>query len=130
MKYMIPLLLACFLFIACGAREDSELPSAVDLTPQAQQFVTKLSEGDYTGCVSEFDATMKSKLPEAKLEEVWKTIIDQVGAYEKQLDMRQTREGGYDVVYITCQFEKSKLDVKVVYNTDKEVTGLWFRPTK
>ena len=36
----------------------------------------------------------------------------------------------YDVVIVTCQFEKMALDVRVVFNADKQVTGLNFRPAK
>ncbi|MBN2620671.1 DUF3887 domain-containing protein [candidate division WOR-3 bacterium] len=119
----------CLLFcIACGVREQAEVIPSIDLTSRAQDFVTMLSQGDYIGCVATFDETMKTGLPEPKLQEAWNTIQIQVGNFEKQIGLRQTREAGYEVVYVTCQFEKGKIDVKVVYNGAEEVTGLWFRP--
>jgi hypothetical protein len=42
--------------------------------------------------------------------------------------VRQVKEQGYNVVYVTCTFEKSQLDIKVVYNDKQEVSGLWFLP--
>lgn len=118
------------LCIACGAREEGEVVSSVDLTSKAQVFVTMLSQGDYSRCVAAFDETMKAGLPEPKLQEAWTTIQSQAGNFQKQIGVRQTRESGYDVVYVTCQFEKGKVDVKVVYSKAEEVTGLWFRPAQ
>jgi hypothetical protein len=40
----------------------------------------------------------------------------------------QKKEQGYDVVLVTCAFEKAELDVKVVYNNEQQVSGLWFVP--
>jgi dienelactone hydrolase len=40
------------------------------------------------------------------------------------------RLGEYDGVLVTCQFEKTKLDVKVVFNRSGQVSGLFFVPTK
>ena len=129
-KLGIFILICGLLYIACGAREESEEPSAVDLTLPAKEFVTMLSQEDYGGCFDRFDQTMKDGLPEPKLKEAWYTILNQVGNFKKQTGVRQTKEGGYDVVYVTCQFERSKINVKVVFNAHKEVTGLWFRPTQ
>jgi hypothetical protein len=128
MRYEVILLMCGLLLIGCGAREEVELPSGVDLTPQAQEFVTFLSQGNYSECVARFDQTMKDGLPESKLNDAWNTIQDQAGPFQKQIGVRQTREGGYDVVYVTCQFERANIDVKVVYDTEQLVTGLWFRP--
>ncbi len=35
----------------------------------------------------------------------------------------------YDIAIVTCRFEKGQLDVKVVYDSQDKVTGLWFTPT-
>jgi hypothetical protein len=121
-------LICVLLLIGCGAREEEALPSGVDLTPQAIEFVTFLSEGNYSECIARFDQTMKDGLPESKLHEAWNTIQNQVGVFQKQIGVRQVREGGFDVVYVTCQFERGKIDVKVVYDSDNKVSGLWFRP--
>jgi hypothetical protein len=129
MKILCVVVIACSLVhIACGAREEVDELSAVDLTLPAKEFVNMLAQENYTGCVARFDQTMKDGLPEPKLKEAWQTILNQVGNFEKQIGARQTKESGYDVVYVTCQFERSKIDVKVVYNANREITGLWFRP--
>lgn len=129
-KVGIFIIVCGLLCIACGAREEVAETSTVDLTSPAKEFVTMLSQGDYGECISRFDQVMKNGLPEPKLKEAWNTILDQAGNFEKQIGVRQTKEGGYDVVYVTCQFEHGKIDVKVVYNADQKITGLWFRPAQ
>jgi dienelactone hydrolase len=37
--------------------------------------------------------------------------------------------GGYDVILVTCEFAHAKLDAKVVFNSQGEVTGLFFLPS-
>ena len=36
----------------------------------------------------------------------------------------------FDIVIVTCEFEKRMIDIKVVFNRKKEVTGLWFLPAQ
>jgi len=130
MKYGVVCVIYAMFFIVCGSRENTEVIPAIDFTSQGQDFVTMLSQENYGGCVAKFDQTMQNGLPEPKLQEAWNTIQTQVGNFQKQIGVRQTQESGFDVVYVTCQFEKGKIDVKVVYNDRQEVTGLWFRPAK
>jgi dienelactone hydrolase len=72
---------------------------------------------------------MQKALPTDKLESTWKTIMDQVGAVKKLLPVR-TESGKYDIVFLPCQFEKATLDIKIVFNADKKVTGFFLVPPK
>lgn len=100
------------------------------LVPAAQSFVDQLAIGDYATPFSRFDDTMKKAMPEAKLKETWQQLLSQAGAYQKQLGTRTTEaiQGGqaYRIVFVTCQFEKAIIDVRVVYNTQGQVSGLFF----
>ncbi len=96
----------------------------------AQSFVELLGKGDFAAAKDRFDATMKSALPEEKLREVWRSLEGQAGAFKKQTATRITKQLGYDVVLVTCQFEKAMLDVKVVFAADGLVAGLFFVPSQ
>lgn len=100
-----------------------------DLTNNGKQFVDLLVKEDFAGAVARFDATMTSAMPEPKLKETWQTLKTQVGPFQKQLGVRATKVSGYDVVLVTCQFEHTTLDAKVVFDTKGLVTGLFFVPT-
>ena len=55
--------------------------------------------------------------------------MKQFGPYQKQLKTRTKEQAGYHVALVTCQFERGVLDVKVVYDAQNRVTGLWLVPS-
>ena len=127
MRFVIALIVMFSVsFIAC----EKEQPVAVgpDFTAPAKEFVETLSRGDYASAFAKFDAAMKDAMPADQVKSAWGSLLTQVGAFDKVVGVKQAKEQGYDVVYVTCAFEKSQLDVKVVYNDKKEVSGLWFLP--
>lgn len=94
----------------------------------AEDFVSLLSKEDFTAAVKNFDAAVRAALPPVKLEQTWKSLLTQVGSFKSQLGMRTERVQGYDIVFVSCQFEESPLDVKVVFNGAKQIAGLFFVP--
>jgi len=78
--------------------------------------------------VAQYDATMKGALPEPKLREAWQTLLQQAGPFQKRLGTRQEAQAGYQIVFVTCQFERATLDIKVVFNAERQVAGLFFVP--
>jgi hypothetical protein len=100
-----------------------------EVTSTGKQFVELLSKEDFAGAAARFDDTMKTALPEPKLRETWQTLQAQAGPFQKQLGVRATKLGGYDVVLVTCQFERMALDTKVVFDTKGWVAGLFFVPS-
>jgi hypothetical protein len=72
---------------------------------------------------------MTKALPEARLRTTWQDTVKQFGPYQKQLRTRTKEQAGYHAVLVTCQFERATLDVKVVYDAQNRVTGLWLVPS-
>ncbi len=99
------------------------------LENMARDFVNLLVKEDFNKAVKNFDDTMKTALPAEKLKEAWNALPAQFGPFEKQLDARSEKVLSYDVIYITCKFQKDFCDVKVVYNNQKQISGLFFVPT-
>ena len=129
MKTYIMLMLALVLticFISCGEKKNG--PKVGDLTPLATGFVESLANEDFANAVKNFDNTMKGVMPEAKLQEAWQGLLAQSGSFKKQTGVRQTQEQGFNIVFVTCEFEKSTLNIKVVFNNTNEISGLWFVP--
>jgi pimeloyl-ACP methyl ester carboxylesterase len=98
------------------------------LSPIAREALTELTSGNLSKFFARFDETMKTALPEAKLQETYKAIMAQAGAFKSQGAIRQDKSGAYDIVLITCQFEKAVLDVRLVFNTQRQLSGLFFAP--
>jgi dienelactone hydrolase len=103
-------------------------PATTDRVPAAQQFVADLHAGKFDVAENSFDATMKAQLPADKLRDIWATLELQAGAFQQVLGTRTERVQQYDVVYVTTAFEKQPIDIKVVFNAQGQVAGLFFAP--
>ena len=96
----------------------------------AKDLVNSLASGDYKKAVENFDGTMKNALPAEKLQEVWNSIIAQSGPFVEQLGTRREKILLYDVIFVTCKFERGVLDAKVVFDRKKQIAGLFFVPSQ
>jgi len=117
--------------LACVALTNARAASQAESkepTILAKEFVELLVEGQFSKATENFDATMKKSLPADKLAETWRSTTGQAGLFKQQLGVREEKFLGSDIVLVTCEFEKGPLDVKVVYNSERKVSGLWFLP--
>ena len=112
-----------------AAAQDAD-PRGTELRAAAQAFVKLLAEEKFDAATKDFDDTMKKVMPAKKLEETWKSVVSSAGPFQKQTGTRAEQIGKYDVVYVTCKFAKVPVDTKVVFNKDKQITGLFFAPPK
>jgi hypothetical protein len=108
---------------------DSSTQADDEITGAATHFVELLVNADFASAVAQFDATMKSELPEPKLREVWQSLQSQSGPFQKTLGTRRDDTQGYKIVLVTCQFERAVLDTRVVFDSNRQVAGLFFVPT-
>ncbi|MHC4623202.1 MAG: DUF3887 domain-containing protein [Planctomycetota bacterium] len=97
--------------------------------PPANEFVQLLAGKKFVAAVETMDQNMKTALPADTLEQTWTATVAQVGAFKQQIGARTEKQAGYDVVLVTCEFEKGPLDVKIVYDNNRKVAGLFFVPT-
>jgi hypothetical protein len=126
MRYFAALLAVLLVvLVACEQEQKVEAP---ELTGAAKDFVGLLAKGDYTDAVTKFDDTMKGVMPAGELENAWQSLLGEAGPFQKIIGVEQKKQEGYDIVRVTCAFEKAELIVKVVYNSQKQVSGLWFLP--
>jgi dienelactone hydrolase len=103
--------------------------SSADAIALGNEFVDLLAKSDFAAAVERYDKTMRAALPEPKLREAWQSVQGQAGPLKKRLRTRLSKVGEYDVALVTCDFEHGKLDVKVVFNAQGEVAGLFFLPS-
>jgi uncharacterized protein len=89
-------------------------------------FLNLLLEKKYEKAYSYFDNQMKSALTVKKLEESWIDLNKQVGKFKKNTGQSGEIYGNYQIVYQTCQFEKMVVDLKVVFNAESKISGLFF----
>ncbi len=114
-----------FMLLPAQTQENSDLE---ELITQAKEFVDLMVKGEFSKAVENFDSVMTKAMPEEKLKDVWQRIVKQAGPFQKRKGTRTESLPKFEIVYVTCQFSKGDLDVKVVFNREKKITGLWFVP--
>ena len=106
-------------------------PQAEDaLTVKARAFLAAMEKGDFQLAVRGFDETMLKLSGPDKLETVWaKQLPAQLGVFKKQAAARREELQGYEIVLVTCEFEKATLDARIVFDMAGKIAGLGFVPT-
>lgn len=99
---------------------------AGDITSVARDLVDSLVREDFESVMHGFDSDVLEYFSIDKLAEAWQMTIDQFGPYVKQIDARTERFWKFTAVFVTCEFAKSKLDIKVTFNRSGTISGLWF----
>jgi len=100
------------------------------LQTSAEQFIDHLSTGDYAATAKMFDPKMTQAMPVPVLKQTWEVLISQCGALQKRLGFRTEKYQQYDIAYVTCQFEKTALDAKIVFDPAGRISGLFFIPAQ
>jgi dienelactone hydrolase len=100
------------------------------LTIKARELVAAMGKGDFRLAVRDFDETMLKVSGPDKLGTMWtKQLPAQLGAFKKQAAARRDELQGYEIVLVTCEFEKATLDARVVFDKAGKIAGLGFVPT-
>lgn len=110
--------------VSCAQRQGAA--SSADPSASAKQFVEQMAKGDFAAATSRFDATMKAAMSAQSLQSAWQTVVAQAGPFKKQAGTRTEKVGGYDVVFVRCEFQNGPLDAQVAFNQAGEISGLYF----
>ncbi|NLA10854.1 MAG: DUF3887 domain-containing protein [Firmicutes bacterium] len=130
-KYSTALILLAICLFAAVSCSPGELPPLEGEPAElADDFISCLAKSDYEGAVDYFDAKMKRAMPVRKLEQIWTELEGQIGPYEQQTDMREEFVDGYDVVFVTAEFRDDSVVIRVVFDENRRVAGLWFDPVQ
>ena len=122
---MLPCLIS-FLLVAA----DPATTPLPDQTAKAEALLAALAKADFKVAAKDFDDTMRRALPGDKLEQTWLAITKQLGPFGKRTATRAEKGAKYDTVFLTCKFEKATLDLKVMFNKDKQVMGFFLVPVQ
>ncbi len=126
-KLLLPIAIAaiCTMCLACS---DPEIEGGQAET-FAREFVQNLTEGNTQAMLEVFDSTMTAAITEPQLEQIQSALTEQFGMYYGQGDTRTDTLAGFDIVFVTMNFESGTIDAKVVLSSAMEVAGLFFLPT-
>ena len=103
-------------------------PPARDPATTAADLIDRLAKGDFQAAASPFADAMRTAAPPEKLAEIWTAVQNQMGAYKRRAGVRTEKQGGYDVAFVTVEFERSTVDFKVVVDTAGRIAGFFIVP--
>ncbi len=130
MKRPVPFLLAALFGALLVPALRPQAAAEDELALKARAFVAALANSEFDAAAKDFDAAMVKALGPDKLADLWKKLQDQAGPFKAQIGARREKLGAYDIVRVTCEFEKSRLDARVVFGKDGRISGLQFVPTR
>jgi dienelactone hydrolase len=118
------------MLLTVSSSTGQQTPAAEDaLIIRARAFLDALNRGDFQAAAADFDETMMKVSGPEKLAEFWKQVPHQLGAFKKQTAARRDQLGPYDIALVTCEFEKTMLDARVVFDKAGKIAGFQFVPS-
>jgi dienelactone hydrolase len=124
----------CLLFLVASLLSAQapkiEIPQPHRPAAAAVAFLDLLVKGDFQTAAQNFTEQMKTAAPPPRLAEIWGTLQAQLGTYKRRIATRTVKEGLYDVVLATTQFERRTVDLKVVVDEKGRIAGFFVVPAE
>lgn len=98
------------------------------LVAQARTLVDQIMASDTAPFVALFNDKMKAAVTEAQLRDVLSSVVVQAGAYKRQVSTRTQTQNGMRAVMVTCEFERSHVDLSLVFDESGKIAGFFMRP--
>jgi len=115
-----------FSFVQHGQAQNTAKQDSLDLLARA--FVQQMNSGQFDQSVQNFDETMSRLMPADKIKETWEAISQQVGVLKELHGSKFQATSQYDIVLLSSSFEQMRLIIKVVFDKNKQISGLFFLP--
>lgn len=123
----------------CGSKQASEGTQQTQTKAEieagindiAVKLVTDLSKGEYEKAFTGYRYHAKMlKVINAKFleEKLWKVLESNYGPFQEITGFSASQSQGYDIIAVKTTFEKAKLNINIVFDTDKLIAGINFTP--
>lgn len=94
-------------------------------------FIKKLERQQFDSCYAMFDTVISNKISVDMLEQMWASIPRYMGEYKSYSSITLEKKDTTEIVFVRCEFEKTKMDLQLVYNSPpKKIIGMFFTPPK
>jgi len=97
-------------------------------TEISKLVINSFQKNEFPKIVENFDQNMKAALPVEKLKLVWDDLNTKCGKFQKMGEITVGKIQTYDVTYTLCHFENMKLKMKLVFDKDNKIAGMFFVP--
>jgi dienelactone hydrolase len=114
-----------FLFITISFSSFSQTTEELSVS-----FIKQLEHHQYDSCYAMFDTVMASKFSADMLEQMWESLPKYMGEYKSYSTVTSEKKDSMDIVFVRCEFEKTKMDLQIAYNKSKKIAGMFFTMPK
>jgi dienelactone hydrolase len=140
MKSSVLVLFIALMILPCAAQltdvqhpneqtsNDEAMKNAPPSVKAGQQVMQDLSAGQFDKVEAQYDTKMAANNAPGKLAEAWASVLKQEGSFESVMGIRAGKVQNFDAVLFTCKFEKSLVDVEIVFAANGKIAGLHFGP--
>ena len=104
--------------------------SIENIKQMAETFVGQLLKADFNAAVTKFDDQLGTVMTEAKLQETWQNVTAEAGVFLELTTEKTSEVEGYTIINIKCHFQRFNIDVQVVFNNERQISGLNIKPVQ
>lgn len=91
-------------------------------------FIQKFFDKNFDDAVHYFDESVKDQITAELLMQTETALGQQIGSFKKTMEVNEEEEAPYKVLFYYSEFEKAKLDIKLVFNDKNKIVGFFFVP--
>jgi Protein of unknown function (DUF3887) len=102
----------------------SQTTHSLEIVQSARAAVELLENADYEGVVTLFSPRLREKLPEKNVRQIWEDVHRKAGRLQRTGDPTTTVKDNLRRVIVPGEFERSNLDIEVVFNAEGQIAGL------
>ena len=104
---------------------------SLTIRQKTENVANAFEQGDFDAITLYFDATMKRAVSSGNLKTIWTQTNIQFGKFEKADwdNLTETQIEQYDVFDVPFLFQRGKLNLRLVFNKDGSIAGLFLQPS-
>jgi len=106
------------------------IADSLTIRQKTENVVKDFEQNNFYASTVYFDDTMKKGLSPEGLKSVWLQLNLTCGKFEKaDMDsLKETRIDKYDVIEVPFIFQNNKLNLRLAFNSEGKISGLFFKP--
>jgi dienelactone hydrolase len=99
-----------------------------DLKKESDKIFQQIRNHEYSKVTARFDTSIAVRIDTARLRQVWERLLPMTGPFVKVIEVTTDTVDKNDVVIQHLQFEKRKIDFKLIFSDNGKIKGLTFLP--
>jgi len=113
-------------------QKSQQVPAVVldNYAEKAKKLIGHLEAREYDPLLAEFDSQMAKAMDKIKLTAAWEQLVSHTGKLTRQVSSTREVKGHYQMISTLCEFEKAFLNIKMTFNKDGQLAGLFFAPAE